>query len=125
GGRGGGMSAARPALERIERLLAALDRALAPGSAARAALVERLLETSGLSREGVEWALARCLERAPTRAELEGLVGSVAPAPRAHVILPGSVFVAAHRALALALAASSRVAVKPSRRDPALVEALH
>jgi hypothetical protein len=112
------------ALERIERLLAALERALAPGPA-RDALGARLLETTGLSREGIEWALAHCLERAPAHADVIALIGSVPRAPRAHVILPGSVFVAAHRALALALAAAPRVCVKPSRRDPALIEAVH
>jgi hypothetical protein len=118
------MSGTLAALERIERLLAALDRALAPG-VARTALGARLLETTGLSSQSIEWALARCLERAPTHAERMALIGSVARAPRAHVILPGSVFVAAHRALALALAAAPRVCVKPSRRDPALALALH
>jgi hypothetical protein len=118
------MSALLAAAERIERLLAALARAVAPGSAARAALTGRLRETTGLSPEGIEWALAHCLESAPALSERSQLVASVAPAPRAHVILPGSVFVAAHRALALGLAASPRVFVKPSRRDPALVEAL-
>jgi len=119
------MSGPLAAPERIERLLAALDRALAPGSNARARLVARLLDTTGLSLPGIEWALAHCLERAPSRAERLRLVGSVARAPRAHVILPGSVFVAAHRALALGLAAAPQVFVKPSRRDPALIEALH
>jgi hypothetical protein len=119
------MSAPLAALQRIERLLAALDRVLAPGSSARAALAGRLRDTTGLSPEGIEWALAHCLERAPAHAERVQLIGSVSSAPRAHVILPGSVFVAAHRALALALAAAPRGWVKPSRRDPALVEALH
>jgi hypothetical protein len=118
------MSGTLAALERIERLLAALERALTPG-VARTALRARLLETTGLSSQSIEWALARCLERAPTHAERMALIGSVARAPRAHVILPGSVFVAPHRALALALAAAPRVCVKPSRRDPALTLALH
>jgi hypothetical protein len=118
------MSGTLAALERIERLLAALERALTPG-VARTALRARLLETTGLPSQSIEWALARCLERAPTHAERMALIGSVARAPRAHVILPGSVFVAPHRALALALAAAPRVCVKPSRRDPALTLALH
>lgn len=119
------MSAPLAAAERIERLLAALARAVAPGSPARAMLTGRLRETTGLSPEGIEWALSHCLERAPALSERLQLIASVPAAPRAHVILPGSVFVAAHRALALALAASPRVFVKPSRRDPALLEALH
>lgn len=119
------MSQALAGLERVNRLLAALARAVAPASRERAALSERLRVTTGLSLEGIEWALDHCLERAPSPGELTRLLLGVAPAPRAHVILPGSVFVAAHRALALALAASPRVFVKPSRRDPALIEALH
>ncbi|HTV26110.1 MAG TPA: acyl-CoA reductase, partial [Polyangiaceae bacterium] len=119
------MSGPLAAMERLERLLAALERVMAPGSEARAALVARLRHTTGLSPANIEWALAHCLERTPSPAERMQLIGSVARAPRAHVILPGSVFVAPHRALALALAATPRVFVKPSRRDPALIEALH
>lgn len=40
------------------------------------------------------------------------------------MILPSNVFVAAHRALALALASSADVRVKPSRREPVFVELL-
>jgi hypothetical protein len=112
------------AFERLERLLAALRRVVASGSPERVALTRRLNETTGLSSAGIEWALDHCLEQSPSDAELMRLIGGVARARRAHVILPGSVFVAAHRALALALAASPRVCVKPSRRDPALIEAL-
>lgn len=117
------MTPAGAALERIERLFAALERALA--GPARAALTSRLLATTGLSREGIEWALERCLERRASQDERSRLAASVVRAPRAHVILPASVFVAAHRALALGLCAAPRVCVKPSRRDPALIEALH
>lgn len=119
------MSGPLAGLARIERLLEALARLLEPGSRDRAALAQRLVTTTGLSPQGVAWALDQCLERAPTEGELTRLCGGVAPAPRAHVILPGNVFVAAHRALALGLAASPSVFVKPSRRDPALIEALH
>jgi hypothetical protein len=121
-------SSAHPGTQRVAALLAGLERATRPGSAARAQLVARLEQTSGLSRAGVEWALDHCLERAPTERELEALAASVMPAPdpaRVHVILPSNVFVAAHRAVALALCASARVCVKPSRREPALIEALH
>jgi Acyl-CoA reductase (LuxC) len=119
------MSTDLAALERIERLLVALRQALAPGTRQREALAGRLMQTTGLSAAGVEWALAHCLEQSPGDAELARLVAGVSPARRAHVILPASVFVAAHRALALALAATARVFVKPSRREPALIEAVH
>jgi hypothetical protein len=113
------------ALERVERLLAALCRVVAAASPERTALVARLESTTGLSSAGIEWAIEHCLEHSPSDAELRRLVAGVAQAPRAHVILPASVFVAAHRALALALAAAPQVFVKPSRREPALIEALH
>jgi hypothetical protein len=121
-------SGSHPGTQRVVMLLAALERATKPASAARAQLIARLEQTSGLSRAGVEWALDHCLERAPSERELEALAASVSPAPdsaRVHVILPSNVFVAAHRAVALALCASPRVCVKPSRRDPALIEAIH
>jgi hypothetical protein len=119
------MSRALAGRERIEQLLAALRRATAPASRDRQALIIRLIETTGLSREGIEWALDNSLELYPTPEELTALGASVAPARRAHVILPSNVFVAAHRALALALAASSEVFVKPSRREPALCDLLY
>jgi acyl-CoA reductase LuxC len=112
--------------QRVAALLAALERATLPASDARARLVARLEQTSGLSRAGIDWALEHCLERAPSERELEALTASVEPgSARAHVLLPSNVFVAAHRAVALALAASPRVSVRPSRREPALIEALH
>lgn len=110
--------------QRVELLLQAMRRLVEPGSERRAALCRRLCDTTGLSPSGVAWALDRCLELQPTSAELEALVASVPSSPRAHVVLPANVFVAAHRALALALAAAPRVYVKPSRREPALIEAL-
>ena len=113
------------ARQRVERLLVATHKAAAAGTRARRELVDRLLHTSGLSRPGIEWALEHCLELTPSDAELSALVQRVLPARRAHVILPANVFVAAHRAIALALSASPHVFVKPSRREPALVEALH
>jgi hypothetical protein len=113
------------ALERVECLLAALRRVVAAASPERTALAARLESTTGLSSAGIEWAIEHCLEQSPSDAELRRLVAGVAQAPRAHVILPASVFVAAHRALALALAAAPQVFVKPSRREPALIEALH
>jgi hypothetical protein len=115
---------ANATLQRIERLLAATRAVVAPGSPQRQALRERLVLTTGLSRASVEWALDTYLELTPSAAELTALTAGVPRAARAHVILPANVFVAAHRALALALASSARVFVKPSRREPAFVEAL-
>ncbi|HET9930441.1 MAG TPA: acyl-CoA reductase [Polyangiaceae bacterium] len=84
----------------------------------------RLTRSSGLSRENVEWALREALETSPSDAELEALVESVATTPRSHVLLSANVFVAAHRAIALALAASPEVYVRPSRREPEMTELL-
>ncbi len=81
------------------------------------------MASTGLSLENVQLGLARHLERA-TDADVDALVESVAPAAHVHVILSSSVFVAPLRAIALALAASDRVTVKPSRREPVFAEAL-
>jgi Acyl-CoA reductase (LuxC) len=53
------------------------------------------------------------------------LVQHAAPAQRIDVVLSANVFTAAFRALALALARSAHVVVKPSRREPHFVRALH
>ncbi len=84
----------------------------------------RLPEATGLSPENVELGLSRCLETQPGEQELSRLIGSVEAAPRALVLLSANVFVAAHRALALALAASPVVVVRASRREPVMAELL-
>jgi len=109
------MNAAR---ERVERLLEAARRIQDPatdlGHRARSAL----LGSTRLSAEGIELGLAECLETEPTDDDLAALFASVRPAARTHVLLSGNVFVAAHRAIAIALAASERVVVRASRREP-------
>jgi hypothetical protein len=89
------------------------------------ALRAQLSTTAGLSELGIERALSSCLETHATPDELAALLQAAPPSPAAHVLLSGNVFVAALRALALGVAASERVFVRSSRRDPALVEALH
>jgi hypothetical protein len=89
-----------------------------------ARLRARLAAPTGLSPEAIELALERSLEVEPDPRELRALLASVEPTSRAHVFLPSNVFVAAHRALALALASSADVRVKPSRREPVFVELL-
>lgn len=105
-------------LLRAARRLADANDAL--GREARA----RLPRSSGLSAENVEWALSHALETRPSEAELEQLVHSVESSARSHVLLSANVFVAAHRAIALALAASPVVFVRPSRREPDMTELL-
>ncbi|HEX4338606.1 MAG TPA: acyl-CoA reductase [Polyangiaceae bacterium] len=90
------------------------------GARARAVLAA----ATGLSVEGVELALTEHLETEPTRNDVTALVGSVEPARAAHVVLSAGVFVAAHRAIALGLAASDTVFVKPSRREPEMARLL-
>jgi hypothetical protein len=85
---------------------------------------DELVSSTGLSREGVELALESSLETEPTDAEIAALCASVRPAHAAHVLLSANVFVAAHRAIALALAASSQVRVRTSRREPVFVRRL-
>jgi hypothetical protein len=109
--------------ERVERLLA-LSRGLLADPEQRRALCERWRASTGLSAQGVAWALEHCLELAPSAPEIAALVGTVPQAPRAHVILPAQVFVAAQRAIAIALASAPEVFVRPSRRDPVLAQAL-
>ena len=112
------------ALERVSLLVKAArriaDRADVLGREAR----ERLPEATGLSPHNVDLALRRCLEVRPTDAELGALCGAVRPAPAVHVLLSANVFVAAHRALALGLASSANVCVRPSRRESVMTELL-
>ena len=115
---------AASAAERIGRLVAVMRRLVEPGSLQRQQLCARLVTTTGLSAAGVALGIDHCLELTPSAAELAALVARLPATRRAHVILPSNVFVAAHRALALALGAAPQVFVKPSRREPAVIEAL-
>lgn len=109
---------------RIERLLEAARVLQNPETPAGQALRRRLLETCGLSAGGIELGITRCLETRPAPEHLDDLLATP-KAPRAHVLLSGNVFIAALRAIAIGVAASHRVQVRASRRDPALAEALH
>jgi hypothetical protein len=89
-----------------------------------ASIVHELVASTGLSRENVLLGLTRHLEVDAEDAELDALIASVTEAPQVHVILSASVFVAPLRAIALGLAASDRVTVRPSRREPHFARAL-
>ena len=104
----------------VRRLQAAARAALAD----RASLVPAIVESTGLSPEGVELALRRHVELEATDAELAQLVARAGDAARVSVVLSANVFVGALRAFALARAASTNVVVRPSRRDPAFAQAL-
>jgi hypothetical protein len=111
-------------LARVRCVVAAGRRAADPadpiGREARAAL----LESSGLSREGVELALTKHLETCPLPEHLAALIAAAGVAPRCHVVLAANVCTAALRALAVAVATAPLVCVRPSRRDPALAPIL-
>jgi Acyl-CoA reductase (LuxC) len=79
--------------------------------------------STGLSLEGVELGF-ESLELDATPDELRALVASAGNASHVHVILSANVFVAPLRAIAIARAASARVTVRPSSRDPTLAEVL-
>jgi hypothetical protein len=81
-------------------------------------IVGPLVRSTGLSPENVRLGLDKHLETSATDAELDALIGSVSSVSRVHVILSPSVFVAPLRAIALAMAASDHVTVKPSKREP-------
>lgn len=107
--------------DRISRVRRWLDclRPLADAShpIGRAAR-EELPGALGLSAENVEWALTHALEVDASDDEVRQLVTCTVVAPRAHVILSANVFVGALRAIAIALASSSNVRVRASRREP-------
>jgi hypothetical protein len=116
--------ASREAERRVRALVDGAAR-LADGTTELGRRARReLVAATGLSPEGVELALAESLEARVTDAELVKFCALVAPVPAAHVLLSANVFVAAHRAIALALAGSSRVAVRPSRREPVFARLL-
>ncbi len=104
----------------VKRLLRAA-RALVASSAS---IVPSLVASTGLSREGVELALARHLETEASDEDVRKLVERAGNASRVTVVLSSNVFVGALRAIALARAASADVVVRPSRRDPAFAQAL-
>jgi hypothetical protein len=118
------MTAEARAVLRVRALIAAARRVADPADSLGIEARAELPVTTGLSLEGVELALTRCLETHPSDDEIMALVRSVPRAPRAHVLLSANVFVAAHRAVALALAASEDVFVRPSRREPVTLRLL-
>ncbi|NLE85489.1 MAG: hypothetical protein GX607_03725 [Myxococcales bacterium] len=85
---------------------------------------ELLCASTGLSPQGVDYALRNCLEHRVGRSTWSQLVRRRAPSPRAHVLLSANVFTAAFRAIGLALTQSPHVFVRPSRREPEMAQLL-
>lgn len=109
------MNAAR---ERVLALLRAASRLADRDDPLGHEAREKLPGLTGLSPENVELGFREHWEAGADADEISALLHSVTPAPRVHVILSANVFVGALRALALALAASPEVYVRPSRREP-------
>ncbi|HTQ03857.1 MAG TPA: acyl-CoA reductase [Polyangiaceae bacterium] len=111
-------------VKRVRALVAAAARVADATSELGRRARRLLVESTGLSAENVAWGLEEALEIAPSDDDIHALSSSVTAARAAHVILPANVFVAAHRAIALGLAASARVFVRPSRREPVFARLL-
>ncbi len=111
-------------LFRVRRWLLGADALRDPhhplGLRARA----ELPELTGLSPANVKWALEHAFESRATDDEIVSLCGSTPEASRAVVVLSAHVFVGALRAIAIGLASSETVIVRPSRREPKTVELL-
>ena len=90
----------------------------------RARWAAEIAASSGLSPEGVERAFLRHVEVDASDDAIAALVARAGDAPEVHVVLSANVFVAPLRAMAIARAASGRVRVRPSRRDPTFARAL-
>ena len=90
----------------------------------RATIIPAIVESTGLTPEGVELALTKHLEVEATDDELARLEASTPKTSRVTVILSANVFVGALRAIAVARAAAPAVVVRPSRRDPTFARAL-
>ncbi|WP_438031327.1 acyl-CoA reductase [Sorangium sp. So ce233] len=118
------MDAGAARRSRVERAVAAAARIADPRDPLGEEARRRLPSTSGLSPEGVELALARHLEVAPSGGEIDALVATAGRARRCQVILAANVCTAPLRAIAVAAATAPEVLVRPSRRDPVVAELL-
>jgi hypothetical protein len=89
----------------------------------RARIAPEIARSTGLTLEGALFGFS-CLERDASDAELRSLIDAAGDAESVHVVLSANVFVAPLRAIAIARAASERVTVRPSPRDPTLAREL-
>lgn len=112
-------------LDRVNALLEAAARLADSDTAVGVHARDRLVASTGLSPQGVDYALSYGLETSATDAELRSLVAEAGRCRGAHVVLSATVFTAALRAIAIALAASERVVVRPSSRDDEMARLLH
>jgi hypothetical protein len=119
------MSDLEERLGRLEALHRAAAQLADPGHPLGAEARQVLVPSTGLSSAGVDYALRECLEHRTQRSALSQLARRAPTASRVHVLLSANVFVAAFRAIAVALAQSPHVYVRPSRREPEMTRLLH
>jgi Acyl-CoA reductase (LuxC) len=112
------------ARRRVMALVCAARTLADPNSQQGREIRESLIAQGPLSPAGVNLALCEHLELHPTESELDTLIDVAGRAPHVHVVLSANVFVGALRALALALAATTQVTVRMSRREAAFPRAL-
>src|SRR6478609_5839304 len=108
--------------DRVERILALRRAAQAladPLAAHSPSARAQLVHETGLSAQGVAYALEHCLQHHVSRATLSGLVKVQPLLSRSHVLLSANVFTAAFRAIVLGLAQSPQTQVRASRRSSA------
>lgn len=98
----------------LERLKPLASRTDPLGMQAR----RELPQVTRLSAQNVAWALENAFECHASDDQIRALVEATAPCSQAHVVLSANVFVATLRAIAIALASSSHVRVRASRREP-------
>ncbi len=111
-------------LARVQRFLEAAQVFCRPEHPLSRKARAQLPGVTGLSPENVAWALDNALEVQSLTWDLELLCSRTPECGQAHVLLSTNVFVASLRAIAIALAAAPRVCVRPSRREPLMVELL-
>ncbi len=109
---------------RVESLLAAARKLADPTTELGRRARRELPEQTGLSPENVELCLTRHLEFQADPPSLEALCAVAPPCRKSHVLLSANVFTAPLRAIAIALAQSPRVDVRPSRRQPLFTKLL-
>ena len=108
--------------ERVQRFLQSASTLCNPGYSEFDEVRAELTHTTGLSRQNVDWAFDCAFEVHPSMWDLEALCRRTPECERAHVLLSANVFVGALRAIAIAIAAAPEVHVRPSRREPQMVQ---
>jgi hypothetical protein len=102
--------------QRALQLLQAAQEIATPDTPLGKRARQLLQEETGLSPEGVDLALDYSLEHSPGRSTLLQLGKRLPECQRSHVLLPGNVFVAAFRAILLAVLQADECFVRPSSR---------